>query len=221
MLTAVQVRETQLPTTFMRQAYNQSQVNDLIDRIAATLSAYELDMATLPSRAVTASEVLNYRFDSVSFAKGYDRLAVNDLLHQAAKVLGAWEKRYADNLKFAQTDDASADSYHQATEQPTVAVRQATDINVLSSSAVSSAQFPKHKFFEGYACGEVDDLLAKVVEALASYERGSNVKLLGSKDVEAARFKPTGFGVVGYERDYVDEFLDRVVASLEYWEEHA
>ena len=58
MLTAVQVRETQLPTTFMRQAYNQSQVNDLIDRIAATLSAYELDMATLPSRAVTASEVL-------------------------------------------------------------------------------------------------------------------------------------------------------------------
>ena len=37
MLTAVQVRETQLPTTFMRQAYNQSQVNDLIDRIAATL----------------------------------------------------------------------------------------------------------------------------------------------------------------------------------------
>ena len=53
MLTAVQVRETQLPTTFMRQAYNQSQVNDLIDRIAATLSAYELDMATLPSRAVT------------------------------------------------------------------------------------------------------------------------------------------------------------------------
>ena len=48
-------------------------------------------MATLPSRAVTASEVLNYRFDSVSFAKGYDRLAVNDLLHQAAKVLGAWE----------------------------------------------------------------------------------------------------------------------------------
>ena len=135
MLTAVQVRETQLPTTFMRQAYNQSQVNDLIDRIAATLSAYELDMATLPSRAVTASEVLNYRFDSVSFAKGYDRLAVNDLLHQAAKVLGAWEKRYADNLKFAQTDDASAASYHQATEQPTVAVRQATDINVLSSSA--------------------------------------------------------------------------------------
>ncbi len=96
MLTAVQVRETQLPTTFMRQAYNQSQVNDLIDRIAATLSAYELDMATLPSRAVTASEVLNYRFDSVSFAKGYDRLAVNDLLHQAAKVLGAWEKRYAE-----------------------------------------------------------------------------------------------------------------------------
>ena len=176
---------------------------------------------TLPSRAVTASEVLNYRFDSVSFAKGYDRLAVNDLLHQAAKVLGAWEKRYADNLKFAQTDDASADSYHQATEQPTVAVRQATDINVLSSSAVSSAQFPKHKFFEGYACGEVDDLLAKVVEALASYERGSNVKLLGSKDVEAARFTPTKFFTVGYEQDYVDEFLDRVVASLEYWEEHA
>lgn len=218
MLTAVQVRETQLPTTFMRQAYNQSQVNDLIDRIAATLSAYELDMATLPSRAVTASEVLNYRFDSVSFAKGYDRLAVNDLLHQAAKVLGAWEKRYADNLKFAQTDDAVG---AQRSEQPTGALRQATDINVLSSSAVSSAQFPKHKFFEGYACGEVDDLLAKVVEALASYERGSNVKLLGSKDVEAARFKPTGFGVVGYEQDYVDEFLDRVVASLEYWEEHA
>lgn len=218
MLTAVQVRETQLPTTFMRQAYNQSQVNDLIDRIAATLSAYELDMAILPSRAVTASEVLNYRFDSVSFAKGYDRLAVNDLLHQAAKVLGAWEKRYADNLKFAQTDDAVG---AQRSEQPTGALRQATDINVLSSSAVSSAQFPKHKFFEGYACGEVDDLLAKVVEALASYERGSNVKLLGSKDVEAARFKPTGFGVVGYEQDYVDEFLDRVVASLEYWEEHA
>ena len=221
MLTAVQVRETQLPTTFMRQAYNQSQVNDLIDRIAATLSAYELDMATLPSRAVTASEVLNYRFDSVSFAKGYDRLAVNDLLHQAAKVLGAWEKRYAGSPKVAQTDDTSAASYHQATEQPTVAVRQATDINVLSSSAVSSAQFPTLKFREGYSREEVDDLLAKVVEALASYERGSNVKLLGSKDVEAARFKPTGFGVVGYEQDYVDEFLDRVVASLEYWEEHA
>ncbi|MBF0972364.1 MAG: DivIVA domain-containing protein, partial [Actinomyces graevenitzii] len=129
MLSAVQVRDTQLPTPFMRQAYNQSQVNDLIDRIAATLSAYELDMATLPSRAVTASEVLNYRFDLVSFARGYDRLAVNDLLHQAAKALGAWEKRYADNLKFAQTDDASVDSYHQVTEQPTVAVRQATDIN--------------------------------------------------------------------------------------------
>ena len=69
--------------------------------------------------------------------------------------------------------------------------------------------------------GEVDDLLAKVVEALASYERGSNVKLLGSKDVEAARFTPTKFFTVGYEQDYVDEFLDRVVASLEYWEEHA
>lgn len=218
MLSAVQVRDTQLPTTFMRQAYNQSQVNDLIDRIAATLSAYELDMPTLPSRAVRASEVLNYRFNSVSFAKGYDRLAVNDLLHQAAKALGAWEKRYADNLKFAQTDNAVG---AQRSEQPTGAMRQATDINVLSSSAVSSAQFPKHKFFEGYACGEVDDLLAKVVEALASYERGSNVKLLSSKDVEAARFKPTGFGVVGYEQDYVDEFLDRVVASLEYWEEHA
>jgi len=217
-LSAVQVRDTQLPTTFMRQAYNQSQVNDLIDRIAATLSAYELDMPTLPSRAVRASEVLNYRFNSVSFAKGYDRLAVNDLLHQAAKALGAWEKRYADNLKFAQTDNAVG---AQRSEQPTGAMRQATDINVLSSSAVSSAQFPKHKFFEGYACGEVDDLLAKVVEALASYERGSNVKLLSSKDVEAARFKPTGFGVVGYEQDYVDEFLDRVVASLEYWEEHA
>ena len=216
MLSAVQVRDTQLPTTFMRQAYNQSQVNDLIDRIAATLSAYELDMPTLPSRAVRASEVLNYRFDSVSFAKGYDRLAVNDLLHQAAKALGAWETRYAD--KYAQPDNAVG---AQRSEQPTGAMRQATDINVLSSSAVSSAQFPKHKFFEGYACGEVDDLLAKVVEALASYERGSNVKLLGSKDVEAARFKPTGFGVVGYEQDYVDEFMDRVVTSLEYWEEHA
>ncbi len=221
MLTAIQVRETQLPTTFMRQAYNQDQVNDLVDRIAATLSAYELDMAILPARAVTASEVLNYRFDSVRFTKGYDRLAVNDLLHQAAKALGVWEKRYDGSPEVTQSDDASAASYQQATEQPTVAVRQATDINVLSSSAVSSAQFPRHKFFEGYACEEVDDLLAKVVEALASYERGSNVKLLGSKDVEAARFTPTKFFTVGYEQDYVDEFLDRVVSSLEYWEEHA
>ena len=65
---------------------------------------------------------------------------------------------------------------------------------------------------EGYEKAEVDALLARAALALEDKAYG-RVPSLSAEQVLNAKFKPTK-SRAGYDQDTVDDFLDRVVASL-------
>jgi len=81
------------------------------------------------------------------------------------------------------------------------------------------ATFASTKFREGYDKADVDAFLATVRATLESYERVRGqlsvpVHRISSQDVVNVRFQPTKFRA-GYDQDQVDDFLDRISATLQ------
>ena len=85
MLTAEDVLHAKLATTKFTEGYEQADVDDLLDRVVATLRAVESGQP--PAMALTADDVRDARFPVTRFREGYDQDQVDDLLQDVAVTL--------------------------------------------------------------------------------------------------------------------------------------
>jgi DivIVA domain-containing protein len=83
----------------------------------------------------------------------------------------------------------------------------------MRSEDVAAKKFGMTRWREGYEPTEVDELMERVRETLAGYERRRSINPITSAEVVAALFAPTKFRE-GYDQNHVDDFLDEIVAAL-------
>ena len=78
MLTAADVLDAKFQGTKFRDGYDQSEVDDFLDRVVETLQARE---SGSPARhPVTAAEIRGVRFRATRWREGYDQQQVDELL---------------------------------------------------------------------------------------------------------------------------------------------
>lgn len=87
MLTAEDVLHTRFAATKFRDGYDQSEVDDFLDRVVRTLRARETGTPT--DDPVTVQAVRDVRFQATRFREGYDQEQVDDLLDRVGKTLQA------------------------------------------------------------------------------------------------------------------------------------
>ncbi|GGK92870.1 DivIVA domain-containing protein [Curtobacterium luteum] len=78
--------------TKWREGYDQGQVDDFLDRVRATLAAYERGR---PAEPLTAEDVTMSRFRPTRFRDGYDQDEVDDFLDQVVVELRQHEARWS------------------------------------------------------------------------------------------------------------------------------
>lgn len=89
---------------------------------------------------------------------------------------------------------------------------------MISAHDVLNARFMPTKFREGYEMAEVDQFLDQIARTLGRLESGytsdaDGGRLIAPNDILNKRFVPTKFRG-GYDIDQVDDFLDKVQATL-------
>lgn len=90
MLTAQQVLNTKFSATKFREGYDVEQVDDYLDRVMATLTAYEA--GDRPGRGLlTAAEAQGARFSATKWREGYDVTEVDDLIDSIISTLRSYE----------------------------------------------------------------------------------------------------------------------------------
>ena len=82
-LTGAEVRAARFQATKFREGYDQAEVDDLLDRLAAALD----DAAAGRPAGLTADDVLAARFQSTKYREGYDQDEVDDFLDEAVRAL--------------------------------------------------------------------------------------------------------------------------------------
>lgn len=83
----------------------------------------------------------------------------------------------------------------------------------MRSEDVAAKKFGTTRWREGYEPREVDELMDRVRETLAGYERRRSVDPISGDEVVVSRFSPTKFRT-GYDQNQVDDYLDEIVAAL-------
>jgi DivIVA domain-containing protein len=83
----------------------------------------------------------------------------------------------------------------------------------MRSEDVAAKRFGTTRWREGYEPHDVDELLARVSETLAGFERRRSINPITAAEVASALFTPTKFRQ-GYDQNDVDDFLDEIVAAL-------
>ncbi|GIG38753.1 DivIVA domain-containing protein [Cellulomonas phragmiteti] len=85
MLTSDDVTRQRFTAVKFREGYDQDQVDDLLDRVVATLRA--LETGTPTAHPLTAQDVRAVRFQATKFREGYDQDQVDDFLDRVAQTL--------------------------------------------------------------------------------------------------------------------------------------
>ncbi|GAA3220919.1 DivIVA domain-containing protein [Oerskovia jenensis] len=90
MLTAQQVLNTTFSATKFREGYDVEQVDDYLDRVTATLTAYEA--GDRPGTGLlTSAEARSVRFSATKWREGYDVTEVDDLIDGIVGTLASYE----------------------------------------------------------------------------------------------------------------------------------
>lgn len=84
----------------------------------------------------------------------------------------------------------------------------------MRSEDVAAKKFGTTRWREGYEPRDVDELMERVRETLAGYERRRSINPISAVEIVEARFTPTRFRE-GYDQNDVDDFLDEIVAALQ------
>ena len=196
MLISTDVTAADFAITKFREGYEQTEVDELLDRARAALAAWESrETATL-----TAADVNAVAFHTTKFGNGYDQDQVDDFLDQIATSLSAHETAVP--------------------EEPEVLEVPAS---LLRSSSLLDTTFTHTRFREGYSVAGVDGFLAAARAVIAAYESDTaptGAAELSGDDVVNVRFTPTKFKR-GYSQAEVDEYLDRIVVTLRHYERAA
>jgi DivIVA domain-containing protein len=83
----------------------------------------------------------------------------------------------------------------------------------MRSEDVAAKKFGTTRWREGYEPQDVDELMERVRETLAGFERRRSINPITAAEVASALFTPTKFRE-GYDQNDVDDFLDEIVAAL-------
>ena len=87
---AQDVAEKRFQPTKFRRGYSQDDVDDLLDRVQATLAAAERgDRTVAGDRMVTPEDVVAVRFHATKWQEGYDQDEVDDFLDEVVVALRA------------------------------------------------------------------------------------------------------------------------------------
>ena len=89
MLTSKEVLAKTLTPTQFRDGYDEREVDDMLDQVAAALRYYE--QGGRPGPQAPASPTPGHRFASTKLRRGYDEREVDDFLAQAIEALRYYE----------------------------------------------------------------------------------------------------------------------------------
>lgn len=115
MITAEQVRSATFQPTKFREGYDQNEVDSLLDRVVATLTALARGEFTGP--LVLPEEVADASFRRTKIREGYDMAQVDDLFDQVRGTLEAYRDRSAAPLA-QPARSAPADVARPGVDQP-------------------------------------------------------------------------------------------------------
>ena len=205
MLKSTDITNAGFAITKFREGYEQSEVDELLDRATAALAAWE----TGQTATIASTDVNALLFRTTKFGNGYDQDQVDDFLDQIVASLVEHESAPASVVV---TDDSPIRSPGQTPLEPA---------SLLRSSTVLDKTFAPTRLREGYSVEGVDGFLATVRTVIAGYERGAmatEAPALTAEDVVNVRFKPTRFKR-GYSQDDVDDYLDEIVATIRHYEQ--
>ncbi|MFF2620401.1 DivIVA domain-containing protein [Oerskovia jenensis] len=90
MLTADQVLNTKFSATKFREGYDVEQVDLYLDRVTATLTAYEAG-GRPGTGLLTSAEARSVRFSATKWREGYDVTEVDDLIDGIVGTLASYE----------------------------------------------------------------------------------------------------------------------------------
>ena len=90
MLTSKDVLNKTLTPTQFQTGYDEREVDDLLDNVAAALRYYE--QGGRPGPQAPASPTPGHRFTSTKFRRGYDEREVDDFLHEVIETLHYYEQ---------------------------------------------------------------------------------------------------------------------------------
>ncbi|WP_017572189.1 DivIVA domain-containing protein [Nocardiopsis halotolerans] len=231
-LTPADIREKKFHTVRLRQGYHEEDVDELLDRIEATLVALEGGPRTGP--LVTADEVRNSRFRTTRLSPGYREDEVDDFLDLviadlAGRGLGhAQEQEQPPPLPprpgpaggTGQTRyQEPRDPRHGSAPESPGAPGQPPRRTGLTPGDVREKQFATTRLTTGYNEQEVDDFLDRAEFTLEVLQRGlPEQATLTAAEVERVQFATTR-ARPGYDPAQVDHFLDVLAEELRRYEQ--
>lgn len=227
-LTSADIRDKKFHTVRLRAGYNEEDVDELLDRIEATLIALEGGPRTGP--LLTADDVLKSRFRTTRLGPGYREDEVDDFLDMVVADLrerGLGGARAAapplppHPSERARREREERPPAPQAVPGPAgvpphgdgrgPSSRERTG---LTPQDIRDQRFPTTRLTTGYDEQEVDDFLDGAEAALEALLGGRPDRApITSRDVEQVRFATTR-ARPGYDPARVDHFLDVLAEEL-------
>ncbi|MFD6948850.1 cell division protein DivIVA [Nocardiopsis sp. TSRI0078] len=232
-LTPADIREKKFHTVRLRPGYNEEDVDELLDRVEATLVALEGGPRTGP--LITADEVRNARFRTTRLSPGYREDEVDDFLDivvadLAGRGLGRTSGREQPPPLPpraaggpAGPGTASRTHGHQPGEPPrhtgTGMPGRPPRRFGMTPEDVRRQQFATTRLTTGYNEQEVDDFLDRAEYTLAMLQQGRPDQVsLTAAEVERVQFATTR-ARPGYDPAQVDRFLDVLAEELHQYEQ--
>ena len=227
-LTTDKASRTSFTLTRLKKGYSTEEVDAFMQEITAALRSWETGTADGGSSGyddqavgisygiLTSRDVTGKTFSSTRLHDSYEPDEVDALMQEAATTLLAWETGTAVGAPQPAAPRSDGDEPRPA------AVPQ----EMLTAQNVMDAKFqPGSKFGEGYEQDEVDELLDDVAQTLRAWEASAadgaprlDGAPPGALTSEAVASTSTKLRVTrfrnSYERDPVDELLNRVVETL-------
>ncbi|WP_150240488.1 DivIVA domain-containing protein [Nocardiopsis quinghaiensis] len=238
-LTPADIREKKFHTVRLRPGYNEEDVDELLDRVEATLVALEGGPRTGP--LITADEVRNARFRTTRLSPGYREDEVDDFLDivvadLAGRGLGRSNGRQQSpplpprsaggpggpggrgalpRAHGRQPDEPQQRHATGLPDQPSRPPRRSG----MTPEDIREQQFATTRLTTGYNEQEVDDFLDRAEFTLAMLQQGRPDRAtLTAAEVERVQFATTR-ARPGYDPAQVDRFLDVLAEEMHQYEQ--
>lgn len=245
-LTAADIREKKFHTVRLRPGYNEEDVDELLDRIEATLVALEGGPRTGP--LITADEVRNSRFRTTRLSPGYREDEVDDFLDTVVADLAARGLGRPDDQRVPPlpprpgpvggpgAGGGSSRARHQRPQpagqrhrpvpgppgpghQPPGPGHRPPGRPGMTPTDVREKRFATTRLTTGYNEQEVDDFLDRAEFTLEVLWQGRPDRAtLTAAEVERIQFATTR-ARPGYDPAQVDHFLDELAEELRRYEQ--
>ncbi|WP_116245707.1 DivIVA domain-containing protein [Nocardiopsis sp. FIRDI 009] len=216
-LTPADIRNKKFHTVRLRPGYHEGDVDDLLDRIEATLVALEGGPRNGP--LLTADDVRNARFRTTRLSPGYREDEVDDFLDIVAADLAGRGLGGPSGPPPLPDRPSPGAAHDRGGHGPTALEGDRREHRPrLTAARIREQQFATTRLTTGYNEQEVDDFLDRAEFTMDVLQQGHPERAtLTSAEVERVQFATTR-ARPGYDPAQVDRFLDILAEELRRYE---